>query len=305
MATTSFDPDTTTAVVTDIEVNGRRPYVEWAAVIAGAVIATAMSLLLTMFGSSVGLFVASPWSENGISAESIGIVAAIWFAFTYIYSIGMGAYFTGRMRARISGFKSDETGFRDGTNGLVVWALTLIIGACLAAIIGSSVANLATTTALSAARSTAEIIAPVADDAGDALWREFAPEAPADENQQPSVGQPATPNQTTNPSRAQREEVLRILRQGLIDGEIAEEDRTYLARLIESKTGLTPEQAEQRVRSTISGAIDRAKRVVESARKGAAFAGFWASLILLLSGVAAWWAASLGGSHRDEQTLSD
>ncbi|CFX08996.1 conserved membrane protein of unknown function [Candidatus Filomicrobium marinum] len=303
MVTTSFDPNATTAVVTDVEVTGRRPYLDWAAVVAGAVIATAMSLLLTMFGSSVGLFVASPWSENGISAESIGIIAAIWFAFTYIYSIGMGAYFTGRMRARMSGFKSDETGFRDGANGLVVWALSLIIGACLAAIIGSSVANLATKTALSAARSTAEIVAPVADDAGDALWREFAPESPANQTQQPPAGQPATTTQT-GPSRAQREEVMRILREGLINGEIKEEDRTYLARLIQSKTGLTLEQAEQRVRSTVTGAIDRAKSVVEAARKGAAFAGFWASLVLLLSGVAAWWAASLGGSHRDEQTLA-
>ncbi|MCV0370456.1 hypothetical protein [Filomicrobium sp.] len=303
MVTTSFDPNATTAVVTDVEVTGRRPYLDWAAVVAGAVIATAMSLLLTMFGSSVGLFVASPWSENGISAESIGIIAAIWFAFTYIYSIGMGAYFTGRMRARMSGFKSDETGFRDGANGLVVWALSLIIGACLAAIIGSSVANLATKTALSAARSTAEIVAPVADDAGDALWREFAPESPANQTQQPPAGQPATTTQT-GPSRAQREEVVRILREGLINGEIKEEDRTYLARLIQSKTGLTLEQAEQRVRSTVTGAIDRAKSVVEAARKGAAFAGFWASLVLLLSGVAAWWAASLGGSHRDEQTLA-
>src|SRR5690606_9342144 len=101
------------------------------------------------------------------------------------------------------------------------------------------------------------------------------------------AGQPATTTQT-GPSRAQREEVMRILREGLINGEIKEEDRTYLARLIQSKTGLTLEQAEQRVRSTVTGAIDRAKSVVEAARKGAAFAGFWASLVLLLSGVAAW-----------------
>lgn len=291
----------TTSVVADVEVSRGRPYMDWAAIIAGALIATALSLLLTLFGSSIGLFVASPWSQDGVSAETLGIIAVLWFAFTNIYSIAVGAYFTGRMRPRVSDYKVDEVTFRDGANGLVVWALSLLIAASLAAGLGSSIANMATQTATMAARGAAEVVAPVADEATDTLWREFSQQP---EGQQPAPEPGAAPAERTMPTQAEREEVLRILRRGLVAGEIKEEDRTYLAQLLERRTGMTPEEAQQRVRTAVTEAVDRAKSVVEAARRGAAFAGFWASIILLLSGVAAWWAGGLGGTHRDEASIA-
>jgi len=289
-------------VVADIDVSKGRSYVDWAAIIAGALIATALSLLLTLFGSSIGLFVASPWSQEGVSAETLGIIAILWFAFTNIYSVAVGAYFSGRMRPRVSDYKVDEVTFRDGANGLVVWALSLLIAAGLATGLGTSIANMATQTAATAARGAAEIVTPVADEAGDTLWREFAAQPP--EGQQPAPEPGAAQPERMMPTDAERQEILRILRRGLAAGEIKQEDRTYLAQLLERRTGMTLEQAEQRVQTTVTEAVDRAKSVVEAARRGAAFAGFWASIILLLSGVAAWWASGLGGSHRDEASIA-
>lgn len=309
MANPIPERNATTAVIADVEVSKGRSYVDWAAVIAGALIATALSLLLTLFGSSIGLFAASPWSQDGVSAETLGIIAVLWFAFTNIYSIAVGAYFAGRMRPRVSDYKVDEVSFRDGANGLVVWALSLLIAASLAASIGSSVANLATQTATTAARGAAEMVAPVADEATDTLWREFTSQPQQGQQPAPEPGaaptQPgATPTEQAMPTDAERQEIMRILRRGLTAGEIREEDRTYLAQLLERKTGMTPEQAQQRIQTTVTEAVDRAKSTVEAARRGAAFAGFWASIILLLSGVAAWWAGGLGGTHRDESLIA-
>lgn len=302
MANPIPERNATTSVVADVEVSRGRSYTDWAAILAGALIATALSLLLTLFGSSIGLFVASPWSDDGVSAETLGIIAVLWFAFTNIYSIAVGAYFAGRMRPRVRDFKADEVSFRDGANGLVVWALSLLIAVSLAAGLGTSIANMATQTAATAARGAAEVVAPVADEATDTLWREFAAQ-PA-EGQQPPPEPGAVQPERTMPTEGEREEILRILRRGLVAGEIREEDRTYLAQLLERRTGMTPEQAQQRVQTAVTDAVDRAKSVVEAARRGAAFAGFWASIILLLSGVAAWWAGGLGGTHRDESSIA-
>lgn len=285
MATRPSETEAATATA-DIQVTELRSYVDWAAVIAGALIATAMSFLLTTFGSAIGLSVASPWHPRGLSAETIGIAAAIWFAVTHIYSIGMGAYFTGRMRPRTAGMRSDEVSFRDSTNGLVMWALSLMIVVWFA----TSVIGGATQLAGTAAGGVVEVVKPIAEQANDTLLRSLTQQ----EGQQPAAGE------IKAPTPEQRQEVLRILQRGFAAGAIREEDRSYLAQLVESTTGIPAEQAEERVRTTITQATERAKEVTERARKATALSGFLGALVLLLSGMAAWWAASLGGRHRDE-----
>ena len=319
MATRSSGPDTT-AVVADVEVNETRSYVDWAAVIAGALIATVMSFILTTFGSSLGLAVSTPWSPHGISAETLGIAAAIWFAITHIYSVAMGAYFAGRMRPRVAGIRSDsdEVDFRDGTNGLVVWALSILIMVGLAAAILGGAARLAG----HAVGGAADLVGPVAEQANDALWRSAAEggqqPAPGQPPAEPGAAPPAQPGQppaaappaggqpaARPPTDAERQEVLRILQRGFARGEIVEEDRKYLAQLVESTTGLDAKQAEERVRTRINEATERAKQITEQARRTASLSSFLGSVVLLLSGIAAWWAASLGGNHRDESRLGD
>lgn len=286
MASRASDIEAATATA-DIQVTQLRSYVNWAAIIAGALIATAMSFLLTTFGSAIGLSIATPWNPRGLSAETIGIAAAIWFAVTHIFSIGMGAYFTGRMRPRrTGGMRSDEISFRDGANGLVMWALALMIIVWLA----SSVVGGATQLAGAAAGGVADLAKPVAEQSGDTLLRSLTQQE----------GQPPAAGEIRAPSPEQRQEVLRILQRGFAAGELSEEDRRYLAQLVESTTGIPADQAEERVRMTITQATERIKEVTERARRATAVSGFIAAVVVLLSGMAAWWAASLGGRHRDE-----
>ena len=53
--------------------------VSWGAIIAGAVVAAAVSLVLALLGSGLGLAVVSPWAGEGASATTLAISALVWF----------------------------------------------------------------------------------------------------------------------------------------------------------------------------------------------------------------------------------
>ena len=44
-------------------------FVEWGAVLAGAVLAVAISFVLLTFGAAIGLSATSPWPNSGVSAK--------------------------------------------------------------------------------------------------------------------------------------------------------------------------------------------------------------------------------------------
>jgi hypothetical protein len=74
------------------------------------------------------------------------------------------------------------------------------------------------------------------------------------------------------------------------------DDRGYLARLVASRTGLAPPEAERRV----DDAVAAATLTVKKARQSAVIVGFSIAGSLLLGAAAAWYASSLGGQHRDQ-----
>jgi len=55
-------------------------YIDWAAILAGAVFALALSILLMSFGASLGLSLTSPYEGEGLSAVWATIAVGIWFA---------------------------------------------------------------------------------------------------------------------------------------------------------------------------------------------------------------------------------
>jgi hypothetical protein len=50
-------------------------FVEWGAVLAGAVLAAAISFVLLTFGTAIGLSATSPWPNSGVSAKVIASIA--------------------------------------------------------------------------------------------------------------------------------------------------------------------------------------------------------------------------------------
>jgi hypothetical protein len=95
----------------------------WAAVIAGAVVAAALSLILLALGAGFGLSIVSPWSNAGAAVSTVGTVAIIWLIATQVVSSSLGGYLAGRLRTRWLSLHNDEVHFRDTAQGLVMWAV--------------------------------------------------------------------------------------------------------------------------------------------------------------------------------------
>ena len=267
--------------------------VDWAAIIAGGVLATAISFILITFGSAIGLSLTSPYEGSGRSLTFLAAAAGLWVVWVQISSFIAGGYLTGRLRRRLPDATAHEVEVRDGCHGLLVWALGVLVGATLAASVAGSVAGTgaavvsAATQAIGsgAAQAVASSANPM-DYAVDTLFRSDKPPASED-------------NAASGP------EAARILAASAAQGSLSADDKAYLARLIQARTGLAQPEAEQRIDSvmvTIQSAADEAKAVADTARRTGIIVAFVTAASLVISAAAAWWAAGLGGRHRDEGT---
>lgn len=273
-------------------------YVDWPAIIAGIAIASAISLVLLTFGSAIGLSFVNFHAGPDVPIIWIAIAAGTWLLWVEVSSFMAGAYVTGRMRRRHHDATEDEADVRDGAHGLLVWAGALVIGGLIAVGGISAAAN-----AVGAAASTlTDAAATVADDAGEAVDPNayfvdqlFRPS--------PTATTPAaTPAADTTTVRA---EAGRIIAQGAVAGSVGEPDRAYLAQVVSANTGLPSEEANARVAEVMT-AIDQAKAqaaaAAETARKTGVVGAFLTAASLLVSAVGAYWAAQMGGNHRDNGT---
>lgn len=108
-------------------------YVDWPAILAGTVVAIALSFVLLTFGSAIGFSVTSFEPREGASLFWLSVVSGLWFIWVAITSFGAGGYLAGRLRRPVAGASLDEVEVRDGAHGLLVWATGAIVGAMLAA----------------------------------------------------------------------------------------------------------------------------------------------------------------------------
>jgi hypothetical protein len=267
-------------------------YVDWPAIIAGIVFASALSVLFISFGSAVGLNFVDFNSREGAAPWLIGIGAASWFLWVQISSFMAGGYLTGRLRRRHFDSTEDESDMRDGAHGLLVWGGAMILGAALAVGGVGAAANMA-----GSAIATATVAASSAADEGsmvdpnayfvDTLFRTETP--------------------ATGDTTLVRDEASRIYAQAALgDGTVAAEDRTYLANVVAANTGLSPEEAQARVdqvSTNVEAARQQAIEAARVARNTAIIAAFLIAASSLVSAIGAYWAAQKGGNHRDNNTV--
>src|ERR1700720_4993233 len=107
--------------------------VAWAAVIAGAFAAAALSLILLALGAGLGFSSVSIWSNVGTSALTIGMATVLWLIVMQIISSSMGGYLAGRLRTKWANIHTDEVYFRDTAHGFLAWAVALVITAAFLA----------------------------------------------------------------------------------------------------------------------------------------------------------------------------
>src|SRR4051794_8094272 len=116
-----------------------RSAVSWAAIICGAVVASAISLALIALGAGLNLASISPWQGEGVSATTFSVMTAVWFVVIQWLSSAVGGYLTGRLRTKWVGVHTHEVFFRDTAHGFATWALASLLAA---GVLSSSVASL-------------------------------------------------------------------------------------------------------------------------------------------------------------------
>jgi hypothetical protein len=259
-----------------------RSYVDWGAIAAGTVIASAITLVLAGFGASLGLSLTS-LSGTGMSGVGLSIAAGLWVLWVAITSMVAGSYVTGRMRRRAGDANEQEVIVRDGAHGLVVWALSAIVGAMLAASAVSGIAKTGAEIARTATSAVSTVAGASSDYAIDVLTRSETSATPLDE--------------------ATKQQIGRILSRSVVDGQINADDRAYLTRTIAARSGIAQAEVERRIDSTVAQAkatAERARLAAETARRIGVLIAFLTAAAMAIAAAAAWWGAGVGGRHRDE-----
>lgn len=138
------------------------PRIDWGAVFAGAVLTTAVALILITFGAGLGLGVTSPYEGEGVSPALYVIAAGLWLLWVQLVSFSIGGYVTARLRNRQLETGEHEIDIRDGMHGLLTWGVG-VLAAALIAFIGLGGA----TAAVENADGPRSVVASVADAAAE------------------------------------------------------------------------------------------------------------------------------------------
>jgi len=295
--------------------------ISWSAVIAGAITAIAVSFIIVALGSGIGMAVVSPYSYSSPSATTMTVIGALWLVFAQAVGFAVGGYVAARARRVPTPLHTDEVRFRDGANGLVVWALGVFVTAIVLVAAVNKVENAAGaaaigTLAVGTAGSAATAHGPSVNYFTDALLRS-GPQNPANGAASAGgnagaaipAGAPSSTASGGSPGQAlaareadnrQRVQIDRILVTSLGPNGISNDDRTYLAQLVAAQTGLSQNDARQRVETVVNQMKQDATRAAETARKAAAYLSFWTFMSLLFGAVCATLGGILGGDLRDE-----
>jgi hypothetical protein len=278
------------AVVAD-DISGSQSAVSWAAIIGGALAAVALTLLLVALGSGIGLSSVSPWTALNPSATTFTLLAAVWLIIVQWLSSALGGYISGRLRTKWTGIHTDEVFFRDTVHGFLAWALASVLVVAFAtssissavSSAGRAISNVAGSAASTATQAAANQSSGSNGYFVDVLFRKDRPDA----------------NTSSQDARA---EGARIIARAVANGNLEPGDRTYLAALVASRTGLSQEDAEKRVDDTmaqIKAAEDKAKQAADAARKASAQASFYLFFSMLIGAFIASTAGAIGGRQRD------
>jgi hypothetical protein len=260
--------------------NGWR-FVEWSPVVLGALAATALSSVLVGFGITVGLGISSTAPTWRDASAALAILSGVYLILQAIISFGVGGYLAGRVRAAAGARATvvEETERADGVHGLGAWALAVVMGAILAALIGAATVSRTSSMRSGAQASAAE---PLLSYELDRLFR---------------AGR-RSPNVDLS---AERAEAGRILLTTSSHSGVTADDRTYLIQQVGALTGLSPADSERR----LDNALANAKTAIARTRRSSIIVAFSIATAVLLGALAAWAAACAGGRHRDGAPLPD
>ena len=225
----------------------------WGAVIAGAAVAAATTFFLTVLGAGFGLILMS--AGAGATFLTLG---AIYVLAAQAFGFAAGGHVVGRLIGPETETKKEEE-FRAGLHGLVVWAIAVVAGLGLLALVSAG----------GGARLHGE--GPRSQSSIAAYWSDI-------------LLQPIGPHA---PARGEdlaqdKLEAARILTADLHPGAPAHaENRDALIRLTAMDAGGSYQETSARV----DFVEDQMRREIDIARKGGAYAALWTAFALLFGAV--------------------
>jgi len=249
-------------------------YLNWTPTIVGALVATALSSILVAFGATVGLGISSAAPTWRDASPALWILSGLYLIIQAALSFGVGGYIAGRTSVGLAASDPAEVEHRDGLHGLAVWALAVVLGVVLAALLGSATLSRSNSNGASSRTSVAE---PLLSYELDRLFR------------------PARRAAANVDLSQERAEAGRILLTSSSHSGMSSEDRTYLVQLASANTGLAGPEAERRVDTVIASS----QAAISKSRRSSVILAFSVAAALLLGAVIAWAAAGIGGRHRD------
>ncbi|MGY8663775.1 hypothetical protein Q3C01_15580 [Bradyrhizobium sp. UFLA05-109] len=253
--------------------------IQWSSVLAGAFAAGALSFILVSFGLAIGLGVSSTSPTWRDASSALALLSGLYLILQAIVSFGFGGYIAGRIARPAPALTAveDDGERRDGLHGLMSWAVAVLIGAALLAILGASALE---RSPMRSSASNATAAEPLLSYELDKLFR--APRRP--------------PNTDIREDRA---EAGRILMTSSSHSGISSDDRTYLVQQTGALTGLSPADSERRVDAVIA----ESQTAINHARRSSIIVAFCVAAATLIGAVVAWAAAVAGGRHRDGEPL--
>jgi hypothetical protein len=276
----------------------------WGLALAGGIIAIAVTFLLLMLGSGVGLLLVHPAIDPAAAMPKFLSGGAIYFLVAQAFGFAVGGHVAGRLLGPMAETTLQEE-IRAALHGLVSWALAVVGTLVLIAIAGSTVAAL-----YGAAKPIRD--APAASATAYEVDRLFRPPT-TQAGSAPTPSSAGTPDgadqadQTPAPdytlARAAHGEATRILEAGFVQGRpLAGDDRDRLVTLISQGAGLPRQEAALRVDAATAEFRLRAEHLADFARRTASYASLWIGLSLLFGGLAAMVAAAMARLEDDHES---
>jgi Protein of unknown function (DUF2795) len=265
---------------------GSRSRISWGAVLAGAAVAAATSLLLSLLGAAFG---AGSFSDlQAAPGENPARAAGIWTIIALALSMALGGY----VASRLSGTHSHLDG---ELHGITMWAVTVLLGA------------------LAFARLLGGAIEVVGSNLGPGMASAIGQNGlmtPAPNPQRMIERFEQSLSSNGDPTTMSREQIAAEIRSLagenlLTTGSVSDADRGRLTSLVAAEYGVTKDEAAQRIARMESHAKARLARAEQSARaeadeiaqgSAAAARGLFTALVLgLLAALVGAW---LGTRHK-------
>jgi hypothetical protein len=302
-------------------------YVDWHAIVAGAVVASAIGVVFAGFGAALGLTALSPQPGEGSGTLSL-ILTGIWALITILVSYGAGGYIAGRMRRRVDNTTPDEVAARDSIHGMVVWGLGVLIGAWIAGNVIGSAVNAVGNVAGGAAQAVGSVVQGAGQAVGGAASA-AATAATGGENGEGGLdlsgfnpieavnnrllrgtGEQIAPDAAARIAPVVQDVVVQVAR----TGELSDEDRQLLVEEISANSTFNEQEINTRIdqavtqvsqlrdeaQQRVDQAAQAARDAADAARRAAVLTGFMVAAGFAIALGAAMYGAGIGGRHRDE-----